>query len=67
MRRTLIPTVTAAALLILASQASAAIVINEVDSDAGKNVADWVELKNTGNAPVDVAGYVFQDSDDGTR
>jgi hypothetical protein len=53
-----------AALLAGAGPASAAIVINEVESDDAV-VADYVELMNTGAAPVDIGGYVVKDSDDG--
>jgi hypothetical protein len=52
----------AAALAATASSASAAIVINEVESDG---VADYVELTNTGVAPVNIGNYVIKDSDDG--
>ena len=37
--------------------------INEIESDAG-SPGDWVELKNTGVAPVDLTGYVLKDSTD---
>jgi hypothetical protein len=46
------------------ASASAAVVINEVESD-DPAVADFVELMNTGAAPVDLGGYVVKDSDDG--
>jgi hypothetical protein len=43
-----------------AAPASADIRINEIESqDAG---GDWVELVNTGNAPVDITGYVVRDA-----
>jgi hypothetical protein len=51
-----------ATLLVGAAPASAAIVINEVESDG---VADFVELTNTGAAPVDLGGYVVKDNNDG--
>jgi hypothetical protein len=44
--------------------ASAAIVINEVESDDAV-VADFVELTNTDAAMADIGGYVIKDSDDG--
>ncbi|MET3961727.1 hypothetical protein ABIE44_001661 [Marmoricola sp. OAE513] len=37
--------------------------INEVESDGG-SPADWVELVNISNAPVDVSGFVLKDNDD---
>ena len=55
---------TVAALLATAVPASAAVVINEVESD-DPVVMDFVELANTGAAPVDIGGYVIKDSDDG--
>ncbi len=36
--------------------------INEIESN-GDKVADWVELKNTGDAPVDVSGWKILDAD----
>jgi hypothetical protein len=39
--------------------------VNEVESN-GDAAGDWVEFYNTGNAPVDLGGYVFRDND-GTR
>ena len=45
-----------------ASTASAAVVINEVESDG--LAADCVELYNTGAAPADIGGYVLKDNDD---
>lgn len=48
----------AAALLVGTAPASAAVVINEVESDG---VADFVEVTNTG-ASVDLSGYVVKDS-----
>ena len=36
--------------------------INEVESDG---LADFIELMNTGGAPVDVSGYVLKDNNDG--
>src|SRR4051812_40971187 len=50
-------------LLVGAAPASAAVVINEVESK-GKGVVDWIELANTGDAAVDVSGYVLKDDDD---
>ena len=44
--------------------ASAAVVINEVESD-DPLVADFVEIVNTGAAPVDIGNYVIKDSVDG--
>ena len=37
--------------------------INEVESNQG-SPGDWVELFNTGAAPVDLSGYVFRDNND---
>src|SRR3954452_3154397 len=65
MRRTLIFTATIAALLALTSQASAAVMINEIESDASGGAADWAERMNPAAAPVDVGGYLLKDSDDG--
>jgi hypothetical protein len=62
--RTLLGSVAAiGALAAMAVPASAAVVINEVESDDAV-VADFVELTNTG-APVDIGGYVIKDNDDG--
>jgi Lamin Tail Domain len=52
------------ALAATAASASAAVVINEVESD-DPVVADFVELTNTGAAAADISGYVIKDSDDG--
>ena len=52
------------ALAASAASASAAVVINEVESD-DPAVADFVELTNTGAAPADIGGYVIKDSDNG--
>ena len=54
----------AGALAATAATASAAIVINEVESD-DQVVADFVEIMNTGAAPVDIGNYVIKDNDDG--
>jgi hypothetical protein len=61
---------TAAALSLLtvgltASPASAAattVRINEVESSGG-SPGDWVELVNSGTAPVDVSGWIVKDND----
>ncbi|GLX93050.1 lamin tail domain-containing protein [Herbidospora sp. NBRC 101105] len=37
--------------------------INEVESNGG-TPGDWVELTNTGAAPVDVSGWIVKDNDD---
>ena len=37
--------------------------INEVESNNG-DPGDWVELKNTGSAPVDASGLILRDNDD---
>lgn len=42
-----------------------AIAINEIESSG--DTVDWVELVNTGDAAVDLAGWVFRDSDDEHR
>ncbi len=46
----------------IAAPASAAIVINEVESDGA---VDFIELKNTGGAAVDIGGYVLKDNNNG--
>ena len=38
------------------------IVINEVVSTNGEP-GDWVEFYNSGDQPVDLSGYIFEDSD----
>jgi hypothetical protein len=43
--------------------AATTVKVNEVESNGG-TPGDWVELVNTGTAPVDLAGYVFRDNDD---
>lgn len=43
--------------------AGGGVVINEVESDDGKN-PDWIELKNTSDAAVDISGWVVKDDDD---
>src|SRR5690349_3709153 len=53
-----------ALLLALAAPAPAAIIINEVESQEGIP-GDWIELHNTGGAPVDISGYVLKDSNPG--
>ncbi len=63
--RALGPVAVVVALLAAAAPASANVVINEVESDGGGGVADWVELMNTDAAPANVGGYVLKDSDDG--
>jgi Lamin Tail Domain len=50
-----------AVMLGAASPAAADIKINEFDSDAPGGASDWVELYNTGPAPVDIGGYLFKD------
>jgi hypothetical protein len=52
------------ALFVAAAPASAAVVINEVESDDAV-AADFVEVMNNGAAPVDLGGYVIKDSDNG--
>lgn len=42
---------------------SAGIRINEIESNGG-TPGDWIELHNTGNATVNISGYVFKDNDD---
>jgi hypothetical protein len=54
----------AGALAASTATASAAVVINEVESDDAV-VADFVELTNNGAASVDIGGYVIKDADDG--
>ena len=53
--------VTAAIVLAGAAPAAADIRINEVDSQP----TDWVELTNTGAAPVVIDNYVLKDSGNG--
>jgi hypothetical protein len=43
--------------------ATTVVKINEVESNGG-TPGDWVELRNTSAAPVDLSGYVFKDNDD---
>jgi len=49
-------------LFIAATPASGAIVINEVESQPPSG-EDYIELLNTGPAPVDISGYLLTDSD----
>lgn len=44
-------------------QPATTVVINEIESN-GDPVADWVELYNTGDAPVDISGWLVIDNDD---
>ncbi|MDT0201060.1 lamin tail domain-containing protein [Nocardioides sp. AE5] len=44
--------------------ADSPVVVNEVMSDDPLGGEDWVELFNTGTAPVDVSGWVLRDDDD---
>lgn len=46
--------------------AKGVVVINEIESQAG-SPDDWVELKNIGDAPIDVSGYVLSDNSDDHR
>ncbi len=48
--------------LHIASMGAADIKVNEVESNGG-TPGDWVELYNTGSAPVDLSGYKFLDND----
>ncbi len=48
--------------LIVASSASAAVVINEVESSAPGDGPDYIEIYNTGPSAVDISGYYFKDS-----
>lgn len=41
------------------------VVINEVESDDPAGGDDWIELFNTGTAPVDVSGFILRDNQDG--
>jgi hypothetical protein len=52
---------TLALLLAAAAPASAAIVINEVESSG---IYDYIELTNTGGAEEDIGGYILKDSND---
>lgn len=53
------------ALLVVAASASAAVVINEIESNDPTPGPDWIELYNNGGAPVDISGYVLKDNNDG--
>jgi hypothetical protein len=55
--------VVAPAAVPVASAAPTDVKINEVESNGGVP-GDWVELINTGTAPVDVSGWYFRDNDD---
>ncbi|HET6298753.1 MAG TPA: lamin tail domain-containing protein [Kribbella sp.] len=44
-------------------QVTSTVRINEVESNGG-TPGDWVELVNTGTAPVDVSGWIVKDNDD---
>lgn len=46
-----------------AAQAPSTVRINEVESSGGIP-GDWVELVNSGAAPVDVSGWIVKDNDD---
>ena len=50
---------TLALLLVTAAPAPAAIVVNEAESSA---IFDYIELTNTGAAPVDISGYILKDN-----
>jgi Ca2+-binding RTX toxin-like protein len=54
-------------LLAAATPASAAVVINEVESSDPGGGSDFVELYNNGNAAVDIGGYVLKDSGEGNN
>jgi len=62
----LLLTLGAASLGIVANEASAAIVISEVDSagSASSVNADWFELTNTGSAAVNISGWKMDDNSD---
>lgn len=53
----------AVALPAAAVPTPAGVVINEIESDDGKN-PDWIELVNTSSAPVDISGWILKDDDD---
>lgn len=53
----------AVALPAAAVPTSDGVVINEIESDDGKN-PDWIELVNTSSAAVDISGWVVKDDDD---
>lgn len=59
-----IAALTAAAPATAATAADPSVVINEVESSAPNGGPDWVELKNTGTADVDLAGWSVLDNDD---
>ena len=46
-----------------ATSAAATVRLNEVESSDG-SAGDWIELVNTGTAPVDASGLVLKDNDD---
>ena len=45
------------------TSAAATVRVNEVESSDG-SAGDWIELVNTGTAPVDASGLVLKDNDD---
>lgn len=53
----------AVALPAAAVATSGGVVINEIESDDGKN-PDWIELVNTSAAAVDISGWIVKDDDD---
>jgi hypothetical protein len=55
-------TATLALLLVIAAPAPAAIVVNEAESSG---IFDYIELTNTGGAPVDIGGYILKDDNNG--
>jgi hypothetical protein len=55
---------TAVLALAVAAPASGAVVINEIESDGGPGVNDFVELTNVDVASVDIGGYVIKDDND---
>ena len=59
--------VTACGLVLAsASLVHAQVVITEVmyDTDASENIWEWIEIRNTTAAPVDLNGWVFDDDDE---
>ena len=62
--KTVLATAAAAALALFAGNASAALVITEVDAagSGASYAADWSELTNTGASTVDLTGWKVDDS-----
>ena len=66
MVRTAIGVTACGLVLASASLVHAQVVITEVmyDTDASENIWEWIEVRNTTAAPVDLNGWVFDDDDE---